>query len=79
MVKVEAGYRQCLISKKALNSLSRLKNIDSADANAMDVFKAFERYISPVARSLSKVNYSKPLIRLTSESITSAFRDGVGH
>lgn len=78
-INVGTATHQCLISKKALYKLSQLKNIDASDADAMDVFKAFESYIRPVAQDLFKTRRSLKPIRMTSESITSAFESGVRH
>lgn len=78
-VSVNAVTHHCLISKKALNKLSQLKNIDSSDADAIDVFKAFESYIQPVAHELLKAKPPLKTLRLTTGSINSAFDCGTTH
>lgn len=76
-INVNAVAHHCLISKKALNRLSQLKNIDSSDADAMDVFKAFEAYIRPVAHDLFNTRHPTKTLRLTSGSIASAYESGM--
>jgi hypothetical protein len=51
-VRVDSLNRECLITEEALHKLSALKAIDSADANTMDIFHAFEDTINGVARRL---------------------------
>lgn len=76
-INVDTVTHQCLISKKALNKLTQLSNIDSSDAEAMDVFKAFEAYICPVAHHLLKTRQPKTTLRLTTSSIMSAYDCGI--
>lgn len=51
-VRVDSLDRACLITKDALQELSRLKAKDSPQASMMDVFHAFEATINGVARRL---------------------------
>ena len=51
-VRVDSLDRACLITKDALQELSRLKANDSPQASMMDVFHAFEATIKGVARRL---------------------------
>jgi len=52
-VNINAIGRHCLVSKEALTTLSELKSIDTADADMMDVFHAFEVTIGNVACRLA--------------------------
>lgn len=72
-IDVDAATHQCLISREALNKLSQLKNVDASDADALDIFKAFEAYIRPVAHDLFKARRPQKTIRLTSDCITRAY------
>lgn len=72
-ISVNTVTHQCLISREALNKLSQLKNIDATDADAVDVFKAFEAYIRPVAHDLFKTRSLKRTLRLTAQNIISAY------
>jgi len=51
-VRVDSLDRECLVTIDALDKLSALKNIDVVDADAMDIFHAFENTINGVARRL---------------------------
>jgi hypothetical protein len=72
-VELNSKVRQCLISEEALQRLSLLKNIDSAEVSAMEIFQAFEGCIHPLARSLLKASATTGPFHLTRENITAAF------
>ncbi|QAU33338.1 DUF1488 family protein [Janthinobacterium sp. 17J80-10] len=51
-VRVDSLDRACLITKEALQELSRLKSKESPQVSTMEVFHAFEATINGVARRL---------------------------
>ncbi len=55
-VMVDSLSRECLITKEALEELSRLKANDGMHDNMMDIFHAFEPTINGVARRLVFAN-----------------------
>ncbi|KRB69811.1 DUF1488 family protein [Noviherbaspirillum sp. Root189] len=75
-VQADSKVEQCLISQDALRSLSLLKNIDPADASALEIFQAFEGFIHPVAQALLKRATTAGLVRLTKENINDAYGPG---
>lgn len=65
MVSVDSIGRKCLITNAALHKLSELKTIDAADADMMELFRAFEATISGVARRLVAARVpNDPLVML---------------
>jgi hypothetical protein len=64
-VEIDSSERKCFISRNALDKLSELKNIDTTDADAMEVFHAFQVTIRDVARRLVAANVSGTPIVLT--------------
>ncbi|WP_194725281.1 DUF1488 family protein [Noviherbaspirillum malthae] len=73
-VNIGAHERECLISREALDTLSQLKNIDSSDADTLELFKAFETFIRPVAQSIFGGAVHQTPLLLTSENLKSAYR-----
>lgn len=69
--------RECSISREALNTLSRLKNIDSSDADTLELFKAFETFIRPVAQLLVGGVSRYESLQLTPENIKSAYHSPI--
>jgi hypothetical protein len=51
-VTVDSLDRECLIEESALKQLSKMRNQDVEEADAMEVFHAFESKINGVARRL---------------------------
>jgi hypothetical protein len=51
-VTVDSLDRECFIEEEALRQLSNLRNKEVAEADAMEVFHAFESKINGVARRL---------------------------
>lgn len=49
-MQVDSKAREILISKEALDKLSALKNIDSGDADPLELFHAFRSTIHEIAR-----------------------------
>lgn len=76
-INIGAQERQCLISREALDTLSQLKNIDSSDADTLELFKAFETFIRPVAQSIFGGEVSQAPLQLTSENIWSAYHSPI--
>lgn len=72
-ISINAQERECSISREALNTLSKLKNIDSTDADTLELFKAFETFIRPVAQSIFNGKVSQAPLRLTPENMESAY------
>ncbi|MEC4719817.1 DUF1488 family protein [Noviherbaspirillum sp. CPCC 100848] len=72
-ISINAQERECSISREALNTLSKLKNIDSTDADTLELFKAFETFIRPVAQSICNGKISQAPLRLTPENMESAY------
>lgn len=70
-VKVDSLSHACLISKEALQKLAALKNIDAADADAIDIFHAFEGTINGVARRLVKAKVPGTLLVMGPNSFSS--------
>lgn len=72
-VKIDEKERECTISREALNTLSHLKNIDSSDADTLELFKAFETFILPVAQSLFGGKILQLPLCLTPENMSTAY------
>jgi len=73
IVKVGACVEECFISREALDTLSKLKNIDGSDADPLELFLALELFIRAVATShFARRGKGCPL-RLTPEIINSAY------
>lgn len=64
-ITVNAKHRKCLITEEALHELSAVRNIDTSDANAMEIFHAFEGTVVGMARKLGAQNESDSLLVLT--------------
>ncbi|WP_156396793.1 DUF1488 family protein [Noviherbaspirillum sp. Root189] len=73
-INIDAQERECLISREALNTLSQLKNIDSSDADSLELFKAFETFIRPVAHSLLGGRVLQTPLQLTPQNMNDAYR-----
>lgn len=76
-INVGAKERECSISRDALNMLSGMKNIDSSDADTLELFKAFETFIRPVAQSLFGRKGLQAPFQLTPENISTAYRSPI--
>lgn len=76
-INFQGQERECLISREALNTLSQLKNIDSSDADTLDLFKAFEGFIRPVAQSLVDGGSRHESLQLTPENMKRAYRSPI--
>ncbi|WP_151637189.1 DUF1488 family protein [Noviherbaspirillum aerium] len=77
-INIDAKDRECTISREALNTLSELKNIDSSDADTLELFKAFETFIRPVAQSLFGGKALHAPLQLTPENMNAAYRSKIG-
>lgn len=76
-ISINAQERECSISREALNTLSKLKNIDSSDADTLELFKAFETFIRPVAQSIFNGKVSQAPLRLTPENMENAYSSSI--
>lgn len=76
-INIDAKDRECMISREALNRLSELKNIDSSDADTLELFKAFETFIRPVAQSLFGGKGLHAPLQLTPENMSAAYRSPI--
>lgn len=76
-INIAAQERECSISREALNTLSQLKNIDSSDAESLELFKAFETFIRPIAQSLFGRKALQTPLLLTSENMRTAYRSPI--
>lgn len=73
-INIGTKERECSISREALTTLSQLKNIDGSDADTLELFKAFETFIRPVAQSLFGGKILQSPLRLTPENMSTAYR-----
>ena len=76
-IKIGVQDKECSISREALNTLSQLKNIDSTDADTLELFKAFETFIRPIAQSLFGRKALQTPLLLTSENMRTAYRSPI--
>ncbi|WP_194725736.1 hypothetical protein [Noviherbaspirillum malthae] len=73
IVKAGESVRDCFMSREAINTLSRLKNIDGSDAEPIELFTVLEPFVRPLAQSRCIRTGTDSPIHITPEDISSAF------